>query len=105
MVTHGDLVLKHSGQSAKAHFEKYGTSILHGHTHRLGIYYKRDVRGIHAAYENGCLCRLDPEYAIHPNWHHGFSMVQVEEGGFFYVEQIPILNRKTLFYGGKRYDR
>ena len=46
MVTHGSIVSKHSGTSGKNHLEKYGTSILHGHTHRLGVYYKRDVRGV-----------------------------------------------------------
>lgn len=99
MVTHGSMVSKHSGQSGKSHMEKYGTSILIGHTHRLGVYYKRDVRGVHAAYENGCLCRLDPEYDQHPNWQAGFSVCHVAEGGMFNVQQIPILNRKTFFYG------
>lgn len=100
MVTHGSLVRKHSADSAQGHMEKYGTSILHGHTHRLGVYFKRDVRGVHAAYENGCLCSLNPEYDHYPNWQQGFSVVHVDEGGFFNVQQIPVLNRKCLFYGG-----
>lgn len=103
MVTHGSLVRKDSGQSGKAHYEKYGTSVLVGHTHRLGIFYHRNVRGVHAAYENGCLCRLDPEYDQHPNWQQGLTVVQVDHTGLFNVQQIPILNRRTLFYGGQRY--
>ncbi len=100
MVTHGSLVSKHSGQTGRAHMEKYGTSILVGHTHRLGVYYRRDVRGIHAAYENGCLCQLNPEYDQFPNWMQGFSVVHVDDGGFFNVQQIPIIDRKCFFYGG-----
>ena len=107
MVTHGSQVLKHSGQTGRAHFEKYGTSILIGHTHRLGIYYRRNIRGVHAAYENGCLCRLDPEYVQAPDWQQGFSVVHVDPNkGWFNVQQIPILQRRRFFYGpdlvGKR---
>lgn len=103
LVTHGSTVRSHSGMSGKAHYDKYGTSVMIGHTHRLGIYYHRNVRGVHAAYENGCLCKLDPEYDQHPNWQQGISVVHVESNGFFNVQQIPILNGRTLFYGGQRY--
>ena len=104
MVTHGFMVRSHSGVSAKAHFERLGTSVLIGHTHRLGIYYKTNVRGQHAAYENGCLCRLDPEYVQSPDWQQGFSVVTVGDGGYFAVQQIPILNRRYLLYGRERYE-
>lgn len=103
MVTHGDIVSKHSAYSARMNFEKYGSSILVGHTHRLGIYYKTDVRGSHAAYENGCLCRLDPEYVQHPNWQRGFSVVHVDtRTGFYNVNQIPILDKGIFYYGSTR---
>ena len=105
MVTHGNQVLKHSGQSGKAHFDRYGTSVLIGHTHRLGIYYRRNVRGVHAAYENGCLCRLDPDWVQHPDWQQGISVVHVEDNGLFNVQQIPVLGRKVLFYGDTVYER
>jgi hypothetical protein len=69
----------------------------------MGIYYKRDSRGIHAAYENGCLCKLTPEYAQQPNWQQGFSVVHVDEStGLFNVQQIPILPDSTFFYGNTR---
>jgi len=102
MVTHGSLVSKHSALSARAHFEKYGSSVLVGHTHRGGIYYKRDVHGVHAAYENFCLCKLTPEYVISPNWQQGFSVVHVGPNGFFNVTQIPILPGNQFYYGGTR---
>lgn len=102
-VTHGSMVRVHSGHSAKAHFDKYGVSIMHGHTHRLGIFYKRDMNGVHAAYENGCLCKLKAEYVQQPNWQQGFSVVHVEpRSGMFNVQQIPILPDRTFFYGSDR---
>jgi metallophosphoesterase superfamily enzyme len=101
LVTHGSVVSKHSGQTARAHLDKYGTSVLIGHTHRGGTYYKRDVRGVHIAVENYCLCRLDPEYVQNPNWQQGFSVVHVDERtGFFDVNTIPILPGTSFYYGG-----
>ena len=100
LVTHGSLVLKHSGWSGRAHYDKYGSSVLVGHTHRLGIYYRTNAKGIHAAYENGCLCKLNPEYVQYPDWQQGFSVVHVGERGFFNVQQIPIISRRRFFYGG-----
>lgn len=104
-VTHGDMVRQGSGASAKAHFGKYGSSVMIGHTHRMGVYFKTDKRGVHGAYENGCLCKLTPEYAHFPDWQQGFSVVHVGEGGWFNVQQVPILGRKRFLYGGRVYGR
>src|SRR3972149_635261 len=105
MVTHGNMVSKHSGLTARAHFDKYGTSILIGHTHRLGVYYKRDSRGVHGAWENGCLCKMTPEYAQYPNWQQGFSVVHVSANGLFNVQQIPLLPGPSFMYGNERIGR
>lgn len=102
MVTHGDKAMKHSGQTAKAAFEQTGSSTMVGHTHRLGTYYKTDSNGVHASWENGCLCRMDPEYTQRPNWQQGFSVVHVEPNGYFNVQQIPILDGSSFFYGSTR---
>lgn len=99
MVTHGMMVRSQSAASGRAHYERFGTSVLIGHTHRLGVYYRTNVRGVHAAYENGCLCLLTPEYAQHPDWQQGLSVVHVEQGGWYNVQQIPILGRKRFYYG------
>ena len=105
LVTHGSLVLKHSGWTGRAHFEKYGNSVLIGHTHRLGVYYRTNAKGVHAAWENGCLCKLTPEYVQYPDWQHGFSVVHVMDNGLFNVIQIPVLRRRIFFYGGEQYGR
>lgn len=104
LVTHGSMVNKHSGWTARSHFEKYGNSVLVGHTHRLGVYYRTNARGVHASYENGCLCKLTPEYVQYPDWQQGFSVVHVDDGGFFSVQLIPILKRKCFFYGSQRVE-
>lgn len=103
-VTHGFIVRSASGVSAKAHFDRIGSSVLHGHTHRLGTYYRTNHRGAHVAVENGCLCRLNPEYVQHPDWQQGFSVVHVGPRGFFSVQQIPVLNSREFLYGKERYQ-
>lgn len=105
LVTHGDLVRVHSGMTARAHFDKHGTNILTGHTHRLGAYYRTRRGRPYVAYENGCLCSLTPEYVKYPDWQNGFSIVHFEEGGSFNVQQLPIFmqnGRPTFYYGKDR---
>lgn len=106
MVTHGEVVRTHSAYSAKAHFDKYGTSVIHGHTHRMGWYCHTNVGGAHGAWENGCLCRLDGlGYAHNPNWQQGFAVIHVGDRGMFSVQQCLILDRKEFFYGNKLWRR
>lgn len=102
-VTHGEFVRRHSGASGMATLDRLGTSVLVGHTHRLGSFYRTDTRGVHGAWENGCLCRLDPEYEHFPNWQQGFSVVKVHNKGMFSVQQVPVINRKCLVYGDKEW--
>jgi len=104
LFTHGSLIRKWSGDSARAHYEKYGTCVIHGHTHRLGAFYHRDVNDIHAGWENGCLCSLNPDYATAPDWQHGWSVVWTY-GDYFHVEQIAIVKGRYNYHGkiyGKR---
>ena len=103
LVTHGSIIRKHSGYTARAAFESTGTSVLIGHTHRLGTHYITNRAGEHAAYENGCLCSLKPGYMPGvPNWQQGFAIVHTGTSGWFCVEQPVILKRKWIIYGGKR---
>jgi hypothetical protein len=79
---------------------RLGTSVLIGHTHRAGVFHTNQT-GDHAAYENGCLCRLDGlGYAQFPDWQQAFSVVDVFPGGMFNVNLIRILARRTFIYGG-----
>lgn len=96
ILTHGTLVRKHSAFSAKAMQEKTGGSIIMGHTHRLGSFFYTDWSGTYRAYENGCMCRMDlPWLKDKPNWQQGFSVVHLDSGGKFDVEQHFIQKGKT----------
>jgi predicted phosphodiesterase len=92
---HGDVVRKDSAFSAKGELEKekYAISTITGHTHRLGTYYVTTRNGLVKAQENGCMCRLDPEYVNgKPNWQQGLSMVTHFGGELFHAEDIPFFN-------------
>lgn len=103
-VTHGSIVRAASGGSAKAHFDKRGGSVIIGHTHRLGSYYRTNSKGTHVAYENGCLCSLKPEWVQDPDWQQGWAVVHVGDDGMFNIQQIPVIDRHTIFYGAKRWS-
>ncbi|KKL53873.1 hypothetical protein LCGC14_2271060 [marine sediment metagenome] len=79
--THGDVIRAHSGYAAKGMSDKHGGCGMHGHTHRLGSYYKRDRFGMFGWWENGCLCNLEPDWISHPNWQQGFSLVHFSKTG------------------------
>jgi hypothetical protein len=99
IVTHGTTVRSAGGASAKGEIEKWQTSILHGHTHRIGSSCKRvpafgnrqekQMIGI----EGGCLCSLDAAYGSNLNWQLGFNIVSLNDAyDNFGIEQIYIKN-------------
>ncbi len=57
---------------------KTGSSGLCGHTHRISLYGWANANGSHSYIENGCLCRMDLEYAPFPNWQQAFSFGVVQ---------------------------
>jgi len=81
-VHHGIAVSQNAGESARKDVDSFGVSIMRGHSHRMGTYYKtyelRDevVRG----YEIGHLC--DPKsfgmkYTTIHNWQQGFAIAHI----------------------------
>ena len=101
LITHGHLIRKYTDSAMLA---KYGGSIGFGHTHRLGTYYHTNHSGPHVAFQNGCLCKLSPPWKPELNdWQHGLSIVKVFKDGTFHLQQVPILKRRFLYYGDKRY--
>ncbi len=98
LFTHGQLIRKWSAYTARAHFEKYGCCVIHGHSHRLGSFYHRDVKDTYVAYENGCLCGLNPDYCTAPDWQHGWSVVWSQKD-YFHVEQVAIVKGRYCYHG------
>ncbi len=104
-LTHGDLVSKHSGWTAKAHYEKHGGSGACGHSHRGGTYYKTKRGDTKVWAETFCLCDFDAarEYVKNPDWCQGFSLVYSIRDRFFF-QQVPIVDRRFVVDGKYIYD-
>jgi transposase len=102
IVTHGTTVRANGGASCLGEINKWGSSILHGHTHRIGSSCKRipSIAGRPEqqliGLEGGCLCSLDAAYGSALNWQQGFNIVSLEKNhGEFGVEQVYIKNGKA----------
>ena len=104
IVTHGTTVRKNGGYSARGEIDKWQTSIMHGHTHRLGVSCQRipaignrKEKQLYG-FEGGCLCSLDSAYGSAFNWQQSFNIVSLNDGeyGNFGVEQVMINNGLAL---------
>lgn len=99
-VTHGTMVRKDSGASVKAHHAKLGGSVLIGHVHRLGTFYRTNKWGTHICIENGYLGRNDFEYVNRPDWQQGFTEIIKAVGtDDISFRQHPIIDHKLVVDG------
>ncbi len=103
-VRHGELVRKHGAYSARAHGDKWQSSVLHGHTHRIGSSIKRrpGIPGVRPdeflrTFETGCVCRLDPDYCPGGDWAQGFAIIHVNESApaEYGVELVQIIGGRA----------
>jgi len=104
--THGDLARKWSGASPRGHvMEKYGHSVIHGHTHRLGSFYHTNAVGTMVGLEAGCLCdpETTPRATAVVDWQLGFAVAWVSPSGpRFHCDLIAITDGGFV-YGGEKY--
>lgn len=108
LVWHDDLMIGHFNKAAKytcytvkALVERFQQNVVQAHSHRLGEYAIRGQRNTIRGWESGCLCDLDPSYALLPNWMNGF-LVYTRTQNDWNVEIAHIDDGKCMFRG-KRY--
>ena len=97
-IMHGTNVSKHSGWTAKAHYERYGGCGIIGHCHRGGNYLITKRGDTNGWWENFCLCDLNPEYVRSPNWQQGFSLGYFSRDRFDIVS-VPIVQHRFVVDG------
>lgn len=93
---HGNLLGNKSGLSAIKEMENAYLSGATGHTHRLAKYIARKAGRKFVWLETGCLCSMEPEYMLNPNWQQGFGMIQFENGKVKRAEVLEIENGEVL---------
>lgn len=103
-VHHGVSISKHAGESARNDVETFGVSIMRGHSHRMGSYFKTQelrnetLRG----FEIGHLTDVKSSgmaYTNVHNWQPGFAVAHVVDG-FPHIQLVQI-NDYTAVVDGK----
>lgn len=79
VLKHGTLLGNKSGLSAIKEMEASYMSGASGHTHRLCKYIARKAGRKFFWMETGCLCGLNPEYMVNPNWQQGFARIDFKD--------------------------
>lgn len=109
--THGDFARKWSADSAQAHISKYGHSVIHGHTHRLGAFYQTqqgaDGPRTLGAFEVGCLCSFSttPRATTVTDWQHGFAVVWTSKTTPRFHVDLVAITEGGFVAGGRKYGR
>lgn len=98
LIGHFNAVYRYSGYTAKNVLDKYGKSLIQGHTHRGGSHFRSRMDETLVAYENFCLCGLKPDYVISPDWEHGISVLYRDKN-WFQVDQIPFRDYQFMYDG------
>lgn len=73
-----------------------GKTIVTQNTHRLCKYIARKAGRKFVWIETGCLCGMNPEYMILPNWQQGFAELTFKDGKLHHSKMIEIENGKIL---------
>jgi UDP-2,3-diacylglucosamine pyrophosphatase LpxH len=100
LVKHGDIVRSRSGVSANAEMDRNGCAVVHGHTHRACVTFKRIRTGMMAGVESGCLCKYDPGYmgSQTADWAQAVSYGAIDLRGSGYSASVaPIVNGWVRF--------
>lgn len=107
-VHHGVAANAEAGASVKNDIEKFGVSLIRGHSHRMGTYYKtyelknETLRG----YEIGHMCKVDSDgfkYSQVHNWQQGFAVGWVH-GEQVHVQMVEIMPDYTCVVAGKHFS-
>jgi hypothetical protein len=101
-ISHGTRVSKWAGASARAEQElrRYTISTITGHVHRAGRFQTHTMRGTVIGQESPCLCSLEPEYMLYPDWVQGLTLFEVRDGRLW-VEAVVFSSDYTCMVGGK----
>ena len=107
-VHHGISAVAEAGASVKTDVTNLGVSLIRGHSHRMGTYYRtyelkqETLRG----YEIGHMCKVDSggfKYTQIHNWQQGFAVGLVSDGQA-HIQPVEILPDYTCWVAGKKFS-
>ena len=101
--THG---ISHSKHATTTHVERFGASVVHGHTHRAAAVIQRTVESVSiGSWCPGTLAKLQPLYkhTSPTDWSHGYMVQFVDaKTGKFVSFCVPIFGDHTLLMSAIR---
>jgi hypothetical protein len=108
-VHHGVAISQHAGESVRKDVENFGVSIVRGHSHRAGSFFRtyelrnETLRG----YEIGHMSDVTSDgmsYTNMKNWQQGFAIAHIENGERPHLQFIHISPDYSCFVDGKRFQ-
>lgn len=107
-VHHGISASAESGASVKSDIANLGVSLIRGHSHRLGTYYRTyELRNeVVRGYEIGHMCQVDSggfKYSQIHNWQQGFA-VGLISGDRVHVQLVEISPDYECWVAGKKFS-
>lgn len=104
LVFHGDKISEKGGATAQKNIDKFGKSVVAGHTHRLALVFRTQSDEVKFGMETGSLCKrnLHYPYSRKPDWQNGFAFLGVDRDGKLHPTVVPIVDGRFTF-GGKIY--
>lgn len=107
-VHHGISALAESGASVKSDVGNIGVSLIRGHSHRLGSYFKTyELRNeVVRGYEIGHMSQVDSDgfkYSQIHNWQQGFA-VGLISGDRVHIQLVEITPDYEAWVAGKKFS-
>lgn len=106
-VHHGVAASKHAGESVRSDIDNFGVSLVRGHSHRMGAYYKtyelrnETLRGYEIGHMTDVRSTGMAYTSVH-NWQPGFAIAHVVDG-FPHIQTIEIHDYSCVV-DGKRFS-
>ena len=83
---------------ARGMFLRTSETSMCGHFHQTSQH--TEARGIRkevvSCWTTGCLCGLQPDYAVVNKWNHGFAVVETDRNGDFEVSNLKVIGGKVF---------
>src|SRR5574343_867551 len=101
-IYHGEFCTQNPCKKA---LDTYRKSVLFYHTHRISSLVESNI----AAYNGGNMIDKHHEAfsyaskAMKESWNNGFNVINIDEDGFFHMNQVIIYNDK-FYFGTKKYS-
>lgn len=106
---HGVAISQHAGESVRKDVENFGVSIIRGHSHRVGSFYKTyELRNeTLEGYEIGHSCDLSSPafgYSQIRNWQRAICIGHIENGVRPHIQVIRVSDDYTCVVDGKLFQ-